>query len=99
MSEDFSRFFKPGCVHRQIYTDPAIFDLEMARIFGQAWLFVGHTSQVPQPGDYITTELGRQPVIMVRHRDGGVHVLLNRCTHRGAKVVNERKGNAPRLTC
>jgi phenylpropionate dioxygenase-like ring-hydroxylating dioxygenase large terminal subunit len=60
---------------------------------------VGHASQVPQPGDYVTTELGRQPVIMVRHCDGAVHVLINRCTHRGAKVVNERKGSAPRLTC
>ena len=71
----------------------------MERIFGRAWLFVGHTSQVPNPGDYITTELGRQPVVMTRHRDGSVHVLLNRCTHRGAKVVNERNGHAPRLTC
>ena len=90
---------RAGRVHRDVYTDPDVFELEMERIFGQAWLFVGHTSQVPQPGDYITTELGRQPVIMVRHRDGDVHVLLNRCTHRGAKVVNDRKGNAPRLTC
>jgi phenylpropionate dioxygenase-like ring-hydroxylating dioxygenase large terminal subunit len=86
-------------VHRSVYTDPDLFELEMERIFGCAWLFVGHVSQVPQAGDYITTELGRQPVIMVRHRDGSVNVLLNRCTHRGAKVVNERKGNATRLTC
>ncbi|HEY7246207.1 MAG TPA: Rieske 2Fe-2S domain-containing protein [Xanthobacteraceae bacterium] len=90
---------EPGRVHRNVYTDPDIFELEMERIFGRAWLFVGHASQVPQPGDYITTELGRQPVIMVRHHDGTVHVLLNRCTHRGAKVVNERKGSAQRLTC
>src|SRR3954468_14739619 len=98
-ADHIARLIEPGRVHRDVYTDPDVFELEMARIFGQAWLFVGHTSQVPQPGDYITAELGRQPVIMVRHRDGGVHVLLNRCTHRGAKVVNERKGNAPRLTC
>jgi len=54
---------------------------------------------VQQAGDFVTTELGRQPVIMTRHRDGSVHVLINRCTHRGAKVVNERKGHSPRLTC
>jgi phenylpropionate dioxygenase-like ring-hydroxylating dioxygenase large terminal subunit len=54
---------------------------------------------VRHPGDYVTTELGRQPVVMTRHRDGGVHVLLNRCTHRGAKVVNERRGHATRLVC
>jgi phenylpropionate dioxygenase-like ring-hydroxylating dioxygenase large terminal subunit len=98
-ADDIAKLIEPGRVHRRVYTDPDIFELEMERIFGCAWLFVGHTSQVPQPGDFITTELGRQPVIMTRHRDSGVHVLINRCTHRGAKVVNERKGHSPRLTC
>ncbi|HWS09931.1 MAG TPA: Rieske 2Fe-2S domain-containing protein, partial [Xanthobacteraceae bacterium] len=98
-AEEIVKLIEPGRVHRRVYTDPDLFDLEMERIFGRAWLFVGHTSQVPNPGDFITTDLGRQPVIMVRHRDGSVQVLLNRCTHRGAKVVNERRGHAPRLTC
>jgi benzoate/toluate 1,2-dioxygenase alpha subunit len=90
---------EPGRVHRRVYADPDIFELEMERIFGRAWLFVGHTSQIPNPGDYITTDLGRQPVIMIRHRDHSVKVLLNRCAHRGAKVLNERRGHAPYLTC
>ena len=90
---------EPGRVHKRVYTDPDVFELEMERIFGRAWLFVGHTSQIPKPGDYFTTELGRQPVVMTRHRDGSVHILFNRCTHRGAKVVNERCGHAPRMTC
>jgi benzoate/toluate 1,2-dioxygenase subunit alpha len=98
-NDHIAGLIEPGRIHRDVYTDPDIFDLEMERIFGRAWLFVGHTSQVPEPGDFVTTELGRQPVVMTRHSDGCVHVLLNRCTHRGAKVVNERKGNAPRLTC
>jgi phenylpropionate dioxygenase-like ring-hydroxylating dioxygenase large terminal subunit len=98
-ADEIAKLIEPGRVHRRVYTDPDLFDLEMERIFGRAWLFVGHTSQVPNPGDFITTDLGRQPVIMVRHRDGSVQVLLNRCTHRGAKVVNERRGHAPRLTC
>jgi len=98
-AEEISKLIEPGRVHRRVYTDPDLFELEMERIFGRAWLFVGHASQVPNPGDYITTELGRAPVIMARHRDGSVQVLLNRCSHRGAKVVNERRGHAPRLTC
>ena len=98
-ADDIAKLIEPGRVHRRVYTDPDIFEFEMERIFGRAWLFVGHMSQVPQAGDFVTTELGRQPVIMTRHRDGSVHVLLNRCTHRGAKVVNERKGHSPRLTC
>ena len=91
-ADEIAHLIEPGRVHRRVYTDPDLFELEMERIFGRAWLFVGHASQVPNPGDYITTELGRQPVIMVRHRDGLVRVLINRCTHRGAKVVNERRG-------
>ncbi len=98
-SDAIEKLVEPGRVHRRVYTDPDLFELEMERIFSRAWLFVGHASQVPNPGDYFTTDLGRQPVIMVRHRDGTVQVLLNRCTHRGAKVVNERTGHAPRLTC
>ena len=97
--ETLARLVEPGRVSRRVYTDPEIFELEMERIFGRAWLFVGHNSQVPDPGDYITTELARQPIIMTRHHDQGIHVLLNRCTHRGAKVMNERSGHAARLTC
>jgi len=98
-AEEISKLIEPGRVHRRVYSDPDLFELEMERIFGRAWLFVGHVSQVPNPGDYVTTDLGRAPVIMARHRDGSVQVLLNRCSHRGAKVVNERRGHAPRLTC
>lgn len=98
MSE-MSSLVEPGRVHRRVYTDPDVFEMEMERLFGRAWLFVGHTSQVPNPGDYFTTELARQPVVMVRHHDGTVRVLYNRCTHRGPKLVNERCGHAKRLTC
>jgi phenylpropionate dioxygenase-like ring-hydroxylating dioxygenase large terminal subunit len=94
-----AKLVEPGRIHRRVYADPDIFELEMERIFGRAWLFVGHASQVRNPGDYITTELGRQPVVMTRHRDGSIHVLFNRCSHRGAKVANERCGHAARLTC
>ncbi len=90
---------KPDRVHRDFYTSPEVFELEMERIFGRAWLIVGHDSQVPNPGDYITTTLSRKPVIMSRHKDGRVHLLFNRCSHRGAQVCTELKGNATRLEC
>lgn len=93
------RLIQPGRVSRRIYTDSEVFELEMQRLFGQSWLFVGHTSQIPNPGDYITTELGRQPVIMIRHRDGKVRVMMNRCTHRGAKLLNRDAGNAKSISC
>jgi phenylpropionate dioxygenase-like ring-hydroxylating dioxygenase large terminal subunit len=90
---------EPGRVHRRVYSDPEIFELEMERIFGRAWLFVGHASQVPNPGDFVTMELGRQPVIFTRHRDGSLKVLQNRCAHRGPKVLNERCGRRNHFTC
>src|ERR1700740_3837820 len=97
-TDEIAKLIEPGRVHRRVYTDPDLFELEMERIFGRAWLFVGHGSQVPNPGDFITTDLGRQPVILVRHRDGSVQVLLNRSTHRGAKLLTESRGHPPRLT-
>ncbi len=90
---------RAGRVHRRLYTDPAIFELELERIFGRTWIYVGHDSQVPGPGDFHTTRIGRQPVVMVRHRDGEVHVLHNRCAHRGAQVVGEEHGNADAFVC
>ena len=94
-----AQLIEPGRIHRRVYTDPTIFDLEMERLFGRAWLFVGHESQVKKPGDFITTDLGKYPVIMTRHADGSVQVLVNRCTHRGPKVVNEKCGHRKQLTC
>ncbi|MSP45759.1 MAG: ribosomal subunit interface protein [Xanthobacteraceae bacterium] len=99
MSEDFSRFFKPGCVHRQLYTDPAIFELEMARIFGIAWIYIGHESQVKKPGDYFATQIGRHPVVMTRDAEGQLRVIHNQCAHRGAMVVATEKGSADEFTC
>jgi phenylpropionate dioxygenase-like ring-hydroxylating dioxygenase large terminal subunit len=96
---DLAALVKPDRVHLSVYTDPAIFDLEMERVFGRAWLFVGHESQVAQPGDFVTTQLGGQPVLMTRGPDGAVHVLHNRCTHRGAMVCTEECGNAKHFRC
>jgi phenylpropionate dioxygenase-like ring-hydroxylating dioxygenase large terminal subunit len=86
-------------VHRSIYLDPEIFALEMRRIFGQAWVYVGHDSLVPKPGDFITTRIGSQPVVMSRHTDGKVYVVFNSCGHRGAIVCNDEKGNAALFRC
>jgi phenylpropionate dioxygenase-like ring-hydroxylating dioxygenase large terminal subunit len=71
----------------------------MDRLFGRTWIYVGHESQVPEPGDYYTTQVGRQPVVMTRHSDGQVYVLENRCPHKGALVCPERSGHAERFMC
>jgi len=83
-------------VHRDVYLDPELFDLEMEQLWRNAWIYLGHASQVPQPGDYITAEIARQPVIMVRHSDGSVRALMNRCAHKGTRLVSDRAGHVNR---
>ena len=86
-------------VHRSVYTDPEIFELEMTQIFGRSWIYVGHDSLVPNPGDYITTRIGKQPIVMSRHTDGQVYVVYNSCAHRGAIVCNDDKGHVDLFRC
>lgn len=96
---DYQHLVEAERVHRRVYVDPQVFELEMDRIFGRTWIYVGHESQVPRAGDYFTTQVGRQPVVMTRDPDGGIHVLENRCPHKGAIVCPERSGHAKRLVC
>jgi phenylpropionate dioxygenase-like ring-hydroxylating dioxygenase large terminal subunit len=97
--EQLAMLVQPDRVHRSVYADPAIFDLEMERVFGRAWLVLGHTSQVPNPGDYFTTRMGREPVIVVLNSSREVSVLINRCMHRGSMVCAEGRGNTERFVC
>lgn len=96
---DFAELVHPDRVHRRVYTDPAIFDHEMRRIFRSTWVYLGHESEIPKEGDFKTTTLGRQPVIVSRDDDGRVHALYNRCRHRGATVCQERRGNSRFFQC
>ncbi|HET8746008.1 MAG TPA: Rieske 2Fe-2S domain-containing protein, partial [Ramlibacter sp.] len=84
---------EPDRVHRSVYTDQAIFDAEMEKIFERTWVYCGHASQVKAPGDYHAVTIGRQPMVMVRHSDRSVRVLYNRCPHRGALLYGDRNGN------
>jgi benzoate/toluate 1,2-dioxygenase subunit alpha len=86
-------------VHTRAYTDPAVFAQEMTRIFEATWIYVAHESELRNPGDYKTSYIGRQPVIVSRADDGELNVLVNRCVHRGTVVCRESRGNANGFTC
>lgn len=90
---------RPGMVHSSVYTDPALFEMELERLFGTAWLFIGHESQVPDPGDFTTTRMGREPILICRTQKGVLKAFYNRCRHRGAKLCMMAKGNTTRLMC
>ncbi|AFH40260.1 aromatic ring-hydroxylating oxygenase subunit alpha [Thermus thermophilus] len=86
-------------VHRSAFTSQEIFDLEREYIFGQCWLYLGHESEIPSPGDYVRRWIGGRPLFMVRDEDGQVRVFYNTCTHRGALVCRRDKGNAKVFQC
>ena len=98
-NEHFRNLVQTDRVHRSVYTDPQIFEIEMEKIFGRTWVFVGHESLVPNFGDYYCTTLGRQPIVLSRDEAGKLHVLYNRCGHRGAKVLSKERGNQRIFTC
>jgi phenylpropionate dioxygenase-like ring-hydroxylating dioxygenase large terminal subunit len=98
-ADDLRSLVQDGRVHSRIYTDPAIFELEIERIFHTTWVYVGHESEVPRPGDFQARLIGRTPVLMVRGRDQRVRVLVNRCRHRGAQIVETESGNTRMLRC
>src|SRR5882757_9855783 len=80
-------------VHRDVYVAQDVFRLEMEHLFSNTWVYVGHDSQVPNAGDYFGTTIGTRPVLMVRHTDKSVHVLYNRCPHKGTRITTETCGN------
>lgn len=88
-----------GLVSRKIFFDPEIYQAELERIFARCWLFLGHESQIPEPGDYMKAYMGEDPVLVCRGSDGTVRAFLNSCRHRGMKVCRADRGNARQFTC
>lgn len=98
-SQDLEALVRENSVDRRVYVDPEVFELEMQKIWGRAWIYVGHESQVPRPGDFFTTELARQPVLLVRQDEETINLFFNRCAHKGAKVVELESGRASLIRC
>ena len=90
---------QPHRVHRSVYTDNEVFAAEMQRVFGGAWVYLAHTSQIPNPDDFITTRMGLRPLIVTRDSDGTLHALFNRCAHRASTVCQAECGSARRFQC
>ena len=88
-----------GVVDRKIFSDQQIYKRELENVFSRAWLFIGHESQIPNPGDFFSSRMGEEPVILVRDKAGDIHVFLNSCRHRGMKVCRYESGNTALFTC
>lgn len=98
-TNQYDALIRPDKVHGSLYTSEEIFAEELERIWYTTWVYVGHESEVAQPNDYIRKTLGLQDVIMTRSKDGEVHLLLNRCAHRGNQVCDDAKGNSTSFRC
>jgi len=88
-----------GLVSREIFVSPAYHQQELEKVFTRAWLFVGHESQIPNPGDFFVSRMGDGSVILCRDPNGAVHVFLNSCRHRGMKVCRYEQGNTSLFVC
>ena len=86
-------------VHRSALTSPDVLRLERERIFDRSWLYVGHESEVPDPGDYVRRTVSGRPLFLVHGRDGKKRVFINSCLHRGALVCRQDSGNTSSFVC
>src|SRR3984885_359761 len=78
-------------VARPNFVDHGIFEAEKEKIFDRCWLYLGHSSELPKPGDYITRAVAGRNILFTRDAKGRLRALLNTCPHRGAQVCRERK--------
>lgn len=92
--------YQPGrSLERAFYTSPDIYAADMDRIWAQSWIWAGHISQIPHPGDFRLFSFGAESVILVRDRGGAVRAHLNVCRHRGSRVCVEPQGRATVFSC
>ncbi|MGE0798769.1 MAG: aromatic ring-hydroxylating dioxygenase subunit alpha [Lautropia sp.] len=90
---------RPDGVHASVYSDAAIFRLEMTRLFGRTWLLAAHHSQIPEVGDYVLSRIGDQSIIVVRQTSDRIGAFYNRCPHRGARLKHADSGSATAFVC
>lgn len=83
-----------------VYTNRAVYDLEMEKIFkGRSWNYVALEAEVPKSGDFKRSYVGATPVVVSRAEDGSINVFENRCAHRGAEFCRSSQGNAKEFVC
>nr|AAD12763.1 ethylbenzene dioxygenase large subunit [Pseudomonas fluorescens] len=88
-----------GLLDPRIFSDQDLYEIELERVFARSWLLLGHEGHIPKAGDYLTTYMGEDPVIVVRQKDRSIKVFLNQCRHRGMRIERSDFGNAKSFTC
>ena len=86
-------------VDNRVYSDPQVYEQELRRLFDRCWLFACHESEIPRPGDYLTTSVAESPLLIVHGKDGQLRAFYNTCRHRGTQLTAERCGHANNFRC
>ena len=86
-------------ISRRAWSDPEIYALEKKGIFGKSWLFLGHESQIPNPGDFVQAFMCETPIILSRGEAREIYANINSCTHRGLPVCRADHGNTTKCVC
>ncbi|MCY4428578.1 MAG: aromatic ring-hydroxylating dioxygenase subunit alpha [Halieaceae bacterium] len=86
-------------VHGSLYSDAEIFNQELEKIWYKTWVYVGHETEIPNADDFVMKSIGPQEIIMTRSGDGEIHLLLNRCAHRGNQLCLDPCGNRKVFVC
>ncbi len=88
-----------GLISRRIFIEQDIYQQELEQIFARCWLFLCHESQIPKPGDFFSTYMGEDPVLVMRDSGGKINAFLNICRHRGNRLCRADSGNASSFSC
>jgi PAH dioxygenase large subunit len=88
-----------GEIPAGIFNDREIFELERERIFGRSWVYLGHETEIPDPGDYVLRAIVDNPFVVTRDESGEVRALLNHCRHKGMQICRSEAGNASHFRC
>ena len=91
------QWYRDGEVHKDIYIEQSIYEQELNDIFSSCWQFICHESQIPKSGDYFTSTIAKQPIVIIRKNSGEIKALHNRCPHKGVKILATENGNTGRF--
>jgi phenylpropionate dioxygenase-like ring-hydroxylating dioxygenase large terminal subunit len=91
---------RPGyAIDSYFYRSHLVYEKELDELIFRSWMYAGHSSELPNPGDYLLFDIGEDSVIIARDAHGEIHALMNVCRHRGARVCEEASGNRKTFVC